>query len=183
VKYLYTALFCEENIWHLANKLIQQGAESSELSIAFISNNRQQTVIFNQRSAKSHIPVIWDYHVILVQKSSTETLIYDFDSLSNFPEVAEQYLETSFPDEKNIPEEYQAHFRIVDAQTYIRLFSSDRSHMRGILPADKFPKYEAISKTDSDERITLAQFINFKKEGGNIASPINIKDFKKLLSV
>ena len=183
MEHLYTALFCEENIWHLANNLIQQGVHPSELSVVFISNKHQQTAIFNQQSAEPDTPVIWDYHVVLLKKSSTECLIYDFDSYSNFPSVAEHYLKISFPDEKRIPEEYQAYYRLIDAQTYINLFSSDRSHMQDILTPEKYPKYKAITKPATSKRITLTQFIDFKKELDNSSSLMTKEEFNKFISV
>jgi len=183
VEHLYTALFCEENIWHLANDLIQQGVQPDELSVIFISNKLQQTVIFNQRSAEPDTPAIWDYHVILLKKSPTECLIFDFDSLSNLPTAAEQYLKVSFPDEIELPEEYQVYFRLIDAPTYLRLFSSDRSHMQGILEPGKFPKYDAILKPESSERLTLKQLINFNQPINNKISLMNQMEFMRFISI
>lgn len=182
MEHLYTALFCEENIWHLANSLIKQGVPDSELSVVFISNKHQQTAIFNQQSAKPNHPVIWDYHVVLLKKSSTECLIYDFDSRSKFPSVADDYLTTSFPDETRMPDEYQARFRLIDAQTYIRLFSSDRSHMQGILAPEKHPKYKPMTKPETTERITLAQFIDFNSNLEKSSSLMTKKELIKFIS-
>jgi len=78
--YLYTKLFCEENIWHLANSLIKQGVNTEEINIIFISNNNKQIAIFNQLTAEVNQPAIWDYHVILMINIKQSPYILDFDT-------------------------------------------------------------------------------------------------------
>ena len=63
--YIYTPLFCEENIWHLANSLIQEGIDAKDLEVIFMSNPGRHIVLLQQYAVASSDPVIWDYHVVL----------------------------------------------------------------------------------------------------------------------
>jgi protein N-terminal glutamine amidohydrolase len=159
--YKYTALFCEENIWHLADSLIKQGVKDSELNIVFISNPKQQVAIFNQKSGHGNHPVIWDYHVVLLRKTTNNYCIYDFDTKLAFETNAEQYLNLSFPKEKNVALPYQAQFRFIETQVFLNEFSSDRSHMLGIIDIDKFPTDKPIHAKENQSATYLHQFINF----------------------
>lgn len=159
--YKYTALFCEENIWHLTDSLIRQGVKGSELHIVFISNTKQQVAIFNQKSGKDNHPIIWDYHVVLLRKTTHDYIIYDFDTTIAFETIAEQYLNLSFPKEKNTAPPYQSQFRLIKAQTFLNEFSSDRSHMLGVIDIDKFPADEPIHAKENQTATYLDQFINF----------------------
>lgn len=157
----YTALFCEENIWHLTDSLIRQGVKESDLHIVFISNTKQQVAIFNQKSGNDNHPVIWDYHVVLLRKTTHDYVIYDFDTVVAFETIAEQYLSLSFPKEKHIAPAYQAQFRLIKAQNFLKGFSSDRSHMLGIIDTKRFPTDEPIQAKEDQSAIHLHQFINF----------------------
>lgn len=160
--YKYTALFCEENIWHLADSLIKQGVKDSVLHIVFIGNKKQQVAIFNQKSENDNHPIIWDYHVVLLRKTTHDYyVIYDFDTTTEFETIAEQYLSLSFPKEKNITPPYQAQFRLIKARTFLKEFSSDRSHMLGIIDADQFPNDKPIQAKENQSATYLHQFINF----------------------
>lgn len=154
----YTALFCEENIWHLADLLIKQGVHCDELDVIFISNVQQQVVIFNQQSSSIKNPVIWDYHVILLRTSASKKIIYDFDTRASFESDAAHYFDLSFPANINIAPPYQAGFRIIPSSVFIERFSSDRSHMQGIIEPDKFPDYAAIQ---SNHPLHLKELIDF----------------------
>ena len=161
--FCYTPLFCEENIWHLANSLIQQNVDSEKLSIVFISNLAQHIAIFNQKSARNQQPVIWDYHVILIRHEQHPALVYDFDSLCSFPIALPQYLNACFPSTLTIHTEYQAQFRLVSAGLFLSQFFSDRSHMLGIIKKENFPDYPIIKPEPENNIIKLDEFINFKQ--------------------
>lgn len=47
-----------------------------------------------------------DYHVILVDKSSSPASIYDFDSMLSFPISADEYLRLAIRDETTIVRRY-----------------------------------------------------------------------------
>jgi len=180
--FIYTPLFCEENIWHLANELKQQGVPVSELSVIFLSNPHKKTAIFNQLSAEINMPVIWDYHVILLRASPPEYLIYDFDSRSDFPTSADQYLNSSFPTDKQITDEYQCQFRIIDAENYLTFFSSDRSHMHKLLPPEKFPPYSVIVKPETTDRLNLQTLFDFTRPVNNRIKLLKLADLFQLIS-
>lgn len=159
----YTALFCEENIWHLAKSLTHKGAREEDLTILFISNSTQSVAIFNQKSGLKNEPVVWDYHVVLLNKADDHYIIYDFDSKLKFGINANQYLNFSFPASANTPTQYNAQFRLVKAHDYLTRFSSDRSHMLGVIPHEQFPDYPPINVTNPDHAMYLKDLYDFNK--------------------
>ncbi len=176
--FIYTALFCEENIWHLADSLIRQGVNHSDLNVVFISNKKQQVAIFDQQSASNILPVIWDYHVVLLRKTEAGYFIYDFDTKAELGIAVKQYIELSFPHNKNIPAPYQAQFRLIDSHTYINQFSSDRSHMLGIIKTDKFPAYPTIQVKENQPAIFLKQLINVNTPLTDNETTFSLEQFK-----
>ena len=122
-RFQYTALFCEENIWHLAQQFIKQGVNPSDLTTLFICNQKEQVVLFNQQVSRNNDPVIWDYHVILLRNKNNKYIIYDFDAINSFGINAKEYLELSFPSTINIHPDYHARFRLINAQVYINHFT------------------------------------------------------------
>ena len=179
--YLYTALFCEENIWQLADSLIKQAVKPSDLTVLFISNPDQQVAIFQQKSAAINEPVIWDYHVVLLRKVNTDFFIYDFDSRSGFKTSAEDYLSLSFLDQDLIKKQYRSQFRLISATSYLQNFSSDRSHMKGIISDDKFPSYPPIETDSLCNKITLQQYINFNQPLTDDESLLSVQELSNLL--
>lgn len=156
----YTAFFCEENIWHLAHHLIRQGVNSQNLLVAFISNTKQQVAVFNQQP-RLNLPVIWDYHVILLHNTGDYFLVYDFDSQADFPALANHYLDLSFPYLKKVPAVYQAMFRLIPAADYLKHFSSDRSHMLEHIDEIAFPPEPPIIPSAEHPHIALQQYWDF----------------------
>jgi len=140
--YLYTALFCEENIWHLTQSLIKQGIESKDINIVFITNKDKQIAVFNQYAAAENQAILWDYHVVLMVKIGHSPCIFDFDTRLPFVSSYENYLHNSFAE--NIDSKYSGIFRIIPAEMYLTQFYSDRSHMKGLISDNDFPKYPAI---------------------------------------
>ncbi|TFK27395.1 hypothetical protein FA15DRAFT_666479 [Coprinopsis marcescibilis] len=149
-KAIYTSCYCEENIYLLCRDFtsIPEIAEKWDAKVVFVSNADQQVALFTQKSArKEELPVIWDYHVILILKpreveedeglhgrNNEEaddpprmTWLYDFDTRLPVPCPWEEYLKLTFPED--ILPEYESCFRVVDAQEYLDSFASDRSHM------------------------------------------------------
>lgn len=129
-KYAYAANYCEENIWQLTTHP-DIASILDECFVLFISNLRRQCPIWNQRASLIHgDPVLWDYHVILIHKTSTMSTVWDLDSLMGAPIPFEDWWLSSFPLLHAIPQEYHPLFRKITANMYRDTFSSDRRHMR-----------------------------------------------------
>lgn len=159
--YLYTALFCEENIWHLIQTLINEGVKDKDMKVLFITNNNKQIAIFNQLSAENEHAVIWDYHVLLMVNIEQSFYIFDFDTRLSFATDYENYLKKSFP--SNINPQYSGQFRIIPAESYLKCFYSDRSHMKNIIPEDDFPEYPAIL-SNSTNKIDLKRLFHIENK-------------------
>ena len=89
---LYTAYYCEENVFNLVKMLTEQGIASLEdLLVVFVSNANKPVPFWLQ--AASQEPdgsVVWDYHVVLVQPSGS--LAWDLDSSLPCPSDLHRYL-------------------------------------------------------------------------------------------
>ena len=143
--YLYTPLFCEENIWQLARQLVGEGADVATLQVIFISNAARQVVLFNQRNGTDLGHVVWDYHVVLRRRDGEGDCIYDLDTTLPLPCDSRDYLEATFGLQGELPEGLRATLRLVPAGEYLRQFHSDRRHMEGVVPRDAFPPWPAIT--------------------------------------
>lgn len=120
--------------------------------------------MWNQRACASpEEPVLWDYHVILLfnAKDDLEWQVYDLDTVLGAPISLNEYMISTFGN-VSIPEEFRPYFRVIDAEEFARVFSSDRSHM---LAADGQwqvppPPWEAIVR---DGRSNLMELINMQE--------------------
>jgi hypothetical protein len=112
----YASCYCEENVYQLTQRLFlykethPEEMEGVEFYVLFISNRNKQTPIWFQRAAA--IPgeaVVWDYHVILCSKSkrADETLVFDLDTLLQFPCPAGEYFQNSFKPDLSIFNKYR----------------------------------------------------------------------------
>ncbi len=122
---LYSPFYCEEKFWYLYNN--PDFADFEKL-VVIISNVQKKCVFYSQKlsSQNNHIPIIWNYHVILLVKW-TSWLVYDFDTILPFPIITVEYTNKT---SKNINSfMQQPKFRLISATDYIKEFSSDRSHM------------------------------------------------------
>ncbi|CAF0990953.1 unnamed protein product [Rotaria sordida] len=182
---VYTSCYCEENIWKLCECWKQNNPNHlNSLYAVFISNKRRQIPIWEQKSASNseHL-AIWDYHVILVDKSSSPSVIYDFDSTLPFPVSATNYIQLAIHDEINIVHRYHRMFRVIPAQEYLDVFASDRSHM---LKEDKItyiaspPSYPPICNQKSTNNIN--EFIDMESKNGP-GIVMNLTDFRRFLGI
>ncbi len=173
--YYYTALFCEENIWHLSHALRDEGFKEDNMTILFLTNKNKQIAIFKQLSAELEQAVIWDYHVVLMVKIKQSHYIFDFDTGLDFITSYEHYTKQSFP--ASIHPLYQSHCRMIPSHIYLQYFYSDRSHMKDIISAAQFPDYPAIL-SKSDKKINLYDLFDIEKK---INSTSVIYNFKQLL--
>lgn len=133
-EFVYTACFCEENIWYLAKKMIAS-AEQNKLTkpfVAFVSNHSQTVAIWHQRSgdASNLGMVCWDYHVIFICELDGQPLVFDLDTDLPFPSRLDEYCRAAFPQQQTLPRRLRPMFRVVPASLYLAEFASDRSHMR-----------------------------------------------------
>ncbi|RIA86537.1 N-terminal glutamine amidase-domain-containing protein [Glomus cerebriforme] len=182
-----TPCYCEENVYHLCKTFISDEMKNKYDTYAcFISNENRMIPIWKQRTSKdTEGMVIWDYHVILIVKvketgqNLIKTSVYDFDTILPFPCDFSTYTQESFQI-LNIPQ-YQRKFRIIPAETYLRVFASDRSHMikeDGTWNSPP-PTYPPISTSDSVNN--LESFINMTEnlDSNDFGQVFNEDDFKR----
>ncbi len=161
--YTYTPLFCEENIWKLIESFYtnkQHTPIATPVDMIFIINRSNSVGIFNQRASKSQQPVIWDYHVILSAFVEQQPVIFDFDSHCAFPATILSYFTATFPQKSPLKDQYQPRLKAFPAKTGYELFSSDRSHMKGVIPASEFPAYDIIQPLGSSQKLSLRTCID-----------------------
>ncbi|KAL1925258.1 uncharacterized protein VTP21DRAFT_141 [Calcarisporiella thermophila] len=126
----YTPCYCEENIYLLAKAILPRIEEESEASVVFISNPRKLIPLWSQQKQHSPgLPVLWDYHVILVLRTRSQSWVYDFDTTLDFPCPLDVYIAEAFRPEVMLPEEFRRKLRVLSAREYGRIFASNRSHM------------------------------------------------------
>ena len=69
--FLYQPYYCEENIWHLCRN---EPLKNSH--VIFIASRGDSFPMLNQRVMKDPlIPILWDYHVILLVHSETDQIL------------------------------------------------------------------------------------------------------------
>ena len=124
---LYAPFYCEENVWHLCRDATLPAGDRHAV---FISSDARATPFFGQRAAAGSDPMVWDYHVVLLLEGAAGADVYDLDTTLGFPLSAGAYLDRTFRD-LALPPAYAPKFRVVAAADMTRVFSSDRSHMRG----------------------------------------------------
>jgi protein N-terminal glutamine amidohydrolase len=127
--FLYSAYYCEENIWHLC-----QHAQFAlyDKRVVFISNAQQNCPFWFQRAARiPNEPVYWDYHVILLYFNESWK-VWDLDTLLPLPMPFDEYLEQTFHHRRQSTDEPLdlPLFKVVPAAQFVREFTSDRSHMK-----------------------------------------------------
>ncbi|TYJ18557.1 hypothetical protein E1A91_A09G131800v1 [Gossypium mustelinum] len=87
----HTPFYCEENVYFLCKKLCSSqiaDAQGSDLFVVFISNDNKQIPLWHQKAShRADGVILWDYHVICVQrkKDGGTHLVWDLDSSLPFP--------------------------------------------------------------------------------------------------
>jgi hypothetical protein len=74
--------------------------------------------------------VVWDYHVILLYRAETGTLVYDLDSCLTFPVPFPAYCRATLRADSELEPRFHRRLRAVPAAVYLAQLSSDRRHMR-----------------------------------------------------
>ncbi len=121
--------YCEENVWRLARHEAFAGRDACVL---VITNRARACVFWDQRAAETPgSAVVWDYHVVLLDRSPPAGAwrVWDLDSVLPFPCPADEYLRRTFRDVDAIDPELAPRFRVVTAHRYVETFASDRRHM------------------------------------------------------
>jgi len=159
----YTSCYCEENVWKLCEEIARRlrvvdeevegklpGSEAERLFsrcfAVFVSNPTKSVPIWCQRASADPraVPVVWDYHVILVVRGSSSSSpsssspssspssssVYDLDTILPFPETFSAYFDQSFGDEDRLKARFRRFFRVIPAREFLNRFASDRRHMK-----------------------------------------------------
>ncbi|CAL5351940.1 unnamed protein product [Camellia sinensis] len=167
----------EENVYLLCKKLCTSGvadAEGSDLFVVFISNEKKQVPLWHQKaSQRADGVVLWDFHVICIQrkKGDSSPLVWDLDSSLPFPSPLASYVSETIRPSFQLFSEFQnifktqlrkytsswekllcdlRFFRVVHAPIFLRSFASDRRHMKDSVGnwIAQPPAYEAIVAED-----------------------------------
>jgi len=126
---LYTPFYCEENVWHLARR---GDAAEGDRAVAIIANEHRTCALWHQRAApQRELPVIWDYHVILITTGTAGAWVHDLDTTLGFPEPLASYMQQTFRPQLPIDPTLRPRFRLLAAGDYVAQLGSDRTHMLG----------------------------------------------------
>lgn len=127
---LYTAYYCEENVWHLA---VDPRVGPGERVVAVIANETKGVACYGQRAAAVlGEPVFWDYHVVLLRRPGGGAWeVWDLDTVHGMPLPALAWIRATFGPAGSLPRAFAPVFRLMRADTYRRALVTDRSHMRG----------------------------------------------------
>jgi len=120
----YQAFYCEENAFLRVAGPVRPGGDHA----LFITNARRQVAVFEQRLAPPGEPVVWDYHVVAVDRA--RQTVVDPDSRLELPCDLARYLAATFPPLPPQLELYSPRFRLVASAVLAATFASDRRHMR-----------------------------------------------------
>ena len=168
----YTALFCEENIWKLLDNCIND-SDIIPIDVLFIINQFNSIALFEQQKSITEQAVIWDYHVVLSAQINGQLAILDFDSRCEFPCEINTYFNKTFANYNNLSNHYQPFLRAIAADYYHKNFTSDRSHMQGVIPQSEFPTYDIIMPDNTTDLLSLETCRSFNSEirGSDILAP------------
>ncbi|XP_027367120.1 protein N-terminal glutamine amidohydrolase [Abrus precatorius] len=132
----HTPFYCEENVYLLCKKLSNDGianAEGTDLFVVFISNEKKQIPLWNQKASnRADGVILWDYHVICIQinQGGDSPLVWDLDSSLTFPSPLAAYVSETIRPSFQLFSDYNRLFRVVHAPVFLRSFASDRRHMK-----------------------------------------------------
>jgi hypothetical protein len=159
----YTAYFCEENIWWAARDLVDAGCDPARMQVLLFTNPAQSVMLLNQRAAPPGAPIAWDYHVVLQAEIEGVVQIVDLDSRLDVPVPLADYMHNTFPRQSTLPQRYRTWVRVIPALSYLQHLYSDRSHMRGLLPASEFPDYPIIRPPEGVQAIGLDAYRDLRR--------------------
>ena len=119
----YHPFYCEENAWWLCQR---PELGDGPRDVVFITNAAKQCLLREQRNAPVGEHVIWDYHVIVVVGDA----VWDLDTRMDVPVEVTAYLDATFPELPPEMSHMAPRFRVVAADELVRIFHTDRTHMR-----------------------------------------------------
>ncbi|EIM21695.1 hypothetical protein WALSEDRAFT_68948 [Wallemia mellicola CBS 633.66] len=124
----YQSCYCEENIYRLVKKLADAGVQRNN-RVAFISNTKKHVLLCQQNASSrgDPYPVIWDYHVIALFSLDDGDYVLDLDTRLGRLCRLDEYIQSTF--HSSTSKELRAWLHVVDAETFIASFASDRRHM------------------------------------------------------
>jgi len=153
----HTPYYCEENVYWLARSFLseqaREGTEDASYFAVVVSNPKKAVPMWQQKAGEEAMCglVVWDYHVFLLecsrggphatadgvgaaagQPKGKATRVYDLDTRLSFPCDAKDYFQQSFAfnEEKLRHQGFDlTYFKLIEAETYVAEFSSDRAHM------------------------------------------------------
>lgn len=167
-QFLYTSLFCEENIWQLlqsistANTISGVKIASNQMWALIITNPAQKIALFNQQAVPTGQPIIWDYHVVMLAKIKQQFFIFDFDTRLPFVTPLHEYLQNTFIFPDRLPEKFIPYIRKIPAQSYLDRFYSDRTHMQNQIKQSEFPPWPIIN-AGKKHCLTLTNYLNIEQ--------------------
>ena len=168
---LYQKFYCEENIWHLCQR---EELVNTQTQILFLLPPKRYIAVWQSRLAKRNLPILWDYHVILMFKDHSSTWrIYDFDTILPFSIEAIDYFYYSLSERYT---DYLPIIKVINSIEYITKFHSDRSHMK-----DKHGKWQAApppwKAIINKEGVALPSLLDTKNV--TMGKCYSFKNFKK----
>lgn len=175
--FIHTTCYCEENVYFLCQKLSTMGIadhKGGDLFVAFISNKEKKIPLWCQSASKRLDGlVVWDYHVICIQKNDGDNghVVWDLDSTLPFPVAFKRYFSQAILPTFPLDPLYKRIFRVIHAPIFLRFFASDRSHMKDldgtwISPPPVYPPIVAQDGTSNN----LADYI--RMDGNDVTSDI-----------
>lgn len=122
----YQPFWCEENVWHLAQR---PEPGDGERLVLVVTGAAGCFAAWQQRDTPLDSPVVWDYHVVLAAGGPAWS-VWDLDTRLGCPVPANRWLNASFPCPELTPRELWPRFAVFPAGEFVERFGSDRSHMR-----------------------------------------------------
>lgn len=155
----YTPYYCEENIWRLCQRTEFQHSKTFAL---FVSSDNGASPLWFQRAAPTpHEPIVWDYHVIMLEGERENARIWDLDTTLGCPLSARAYLRNTFAPPGELPPGYEPWFRMVEKEILLETFASDRSHMKDKNGAWlKPPPFWPPPAPEGQEKTNLKRFLD-----------------------
>jgi len=157
----YQPYYCEENVWWLLQSPTLAGRKCWAV---FISGAAGSCQLWRQRVAHADSSVIWDYHVIALTADAGQAEVWDLDTRIGLPVALTDYLGQTFRPLPPGHEILAPLFRLVEADTLLARFSSDRSHMRN--PAGDWiqPPPPWSAPQAAGQSMNLQRFIDMRDE-------------------